>query len=449
MALTPEQHAQLRQNGFVVQGTDLYLDAGASGWDPTGGGGYQRYDISDMGDPAKWADDQALKGKTFELYNANGEMLGTQKNTWGGTSQIVKMAPYIMAALYTMGVGATISGVNAASAAGGAGAAGATGTMPYLAGPELGAYGAELGSTIPTFGAEAAGATAAASGAGGATGTMPALAGPELGAYGAELGSTIPSYTAAGGAAAAAGGAAGTAAAGGGGTLGTITSLAGPALSLVGAKTAADAAKEAAATQSAAADKSLDLYREMFYKNIELQEPWRKVGVQGINKMADLLGISGNAGTEGYGDLTRKFDMQKDYLEDPGYQFRLSEGSKALERSAAARGGLLSGRAAKDMTRFGQGEASQEFGNSWNRWNTQNTNTYNRLAGVSGAGQTAASNVGNAATNYANQAGNTIQGQGNANAAGQIGQANAWQQGIGNAWSMYQQNQMMNSLLNR
>jgi hypothetical protein len=61
----------------------------------------------------------------------------------------------------------------------------------------------------------------------------------------------------------------------------------------------------------------------------------------------------------------------EDLQADPGYGFRLSEGLKALERSAAARGGLLSGGTGKALTRYGQDMASQEFGNAFNRSLTQ------------------------------------------------------------------------------
>lgn len=46
----------------------------------------------------------------------------------------------------------------------------------------------------------------------------------------------------------------------------------------------------------------------------------------------------------------------------PGYQFRLDEGQRAIEGSAAARGGVMSGKNLKDLTEFAQGTASSEFG---------------------------------------------------------------------------------------
>lgn len=55
------------------------------------------------------------------------------------------------------------------------------------------------------------------------------------------------------------------------------------------------------------------------------------------------------------------------FLNDPGMQFRLQQGQQAIERSAAARGGLVSGRTLQDVNRFAQGVASDEFGNAFNR----------------------------------------------------------------------------------
>lgn len=53
---------------------------------------------------------------------------------------------------------------------------------------------------------------------------------------------------------------------------------------------------------------------------------------------------------------------------DPGYLFRLGEGQKVLENSAAARGGLLSGQTGKALQQYGQNFASNEFGNIYDRY---------------------------------------------------------------------------------
>jgi hypothetical protein len=92
-----------------------------------------------------------------------------------------------------------------------------------------------------------------------------------------------------------------------------------------------------------------------------------------------------------------------DMGQDPGYQFRLSQGQKALERSGAARGVTNTGGNMKGLLDYGQQAASQEYGNVYGRnLTTYNTNEANRA----GAYQT---NYGNALTAYntneANRAG--------------------------------------------
>lgn len=134
-------------------------------------------------------------------------------------------------------------------------------------------------------------------------------------------------------------------------------------------------------------------------------------------------------------ELTRKFSMA-DYQEDPGYQFRLQQGQKALERSAAARGGLSNGGTIRGLSDYAQGSASQEYQNAYNRFNNDQSNRFNRLASLSGMGQTANAAMGSAGQNYANQVGQNSMGAANAQGAAGMAQAGAWGNalsGIGNS----------------
>lgn len=136
-----------------------------------------------------------------------------------------------------------------------------------------------------------------------------------------------------------------------------------------------------------------------------------------------------------YGSLTKNFTMA-DFKADPGYAFRLSEGLKSLDRSAAARGGLLSGATLKGITRYSQDAASQEYGNAYNRYQTNQGNLFNRLSALSGSGQTAVNQLAQTGQSYANNVGNLAVNNANTqgNAALAAGQANAsMYQGIGNA----------------
>lgn len=154
------------------------------------------------------------------------------------------------------------------------------------------------------------------------------------------------------------------------------------------------------------------------------------------------------AGQAGFGDLNRKFTAA-DFQTDPGYEFRLAEGMRGINNSAAARGGVLSGAALKAASKYNQGFASNEYSNAYNRFNTDQTNQFNRLASIAGVGQTANSQVAAAGQNMANNVSQNQLGAGNAQASGYIGQSNALTGGLASGYNMYQQNQMMNLLANK
>lgn len=137
----------------------------------------------------------------------------------------------------------------------------------------------------------------------------------------------------------------------------------------------------------------------------------------------------------GYGSLSTPFS-QTNWQQDPGYAFRLAEGQKALERSGSAKGMTLSGAQQKALTGYGQGMASQEYGNAYNRYTTDQTNLYNRLAGVAGTGQTAANQIGTFGANAANQISSNQLGAGNANAAAWTAGTGALSNGL-NSWGNY------------
>lgn len=136
-----------------------------------------------------------------------------------------------------------------------------------------------------------------------------------------------------------------------------------------------------------------------------------------------------NQGMGGFGSLSRSFGMS-DFQADPGYAFRMAEGQKALQRSAAAKGGLMSGAALKAINQYGQDLASQEYQNAYNRYNSNQTNLFNRLGSLAGVGQTSANTLGSLGQNSASNIANTMMDAGNARAGGIAGRANQWQSGL-------------------
>jgi len=163
----------------------------------------------------------------------------------------------------------------------------------------------------------------------------------------------------------------------------------------------------------------------MFAEQNRLQEPFRQGGLTGQNRLMELMGIGGDAGSEGYGRFSRDFGMD-DFEADPGYAFRLSEGNRQLERSAASRGMVLSGQMFKGLQRFGQDMGAQEYQNAFNRYQTNRTNQLNPLQSLMGAGQTATNQLTGAAGQLGRDLGENALGAGNARASGFVGSANAY-----------------------
>jgi hypothetical protein len=213
---------------------------------------------------------------------------------------------------------------------------------------------------------------------------------------------------------------------------------------IIGGLYSGNAARSAAESQMQAANQANELAYRIYQQNRADQMPFMASGA------AALEGVMG--GLQPGGRFTREFspeDLARG--QDPGYAFRMAEGMKALERSAAARGGLLSGATMKGIQRYGQDMASQEYQNAFNRFQINRGNQLNPLLSIAGLGQTSTGQAGQQGTNYANQAMGNITGAGNAQAAGQIGQANAITSGIagglGQGINFYQNQQILNRLL--
>ena len=166
---------------------------------------------------------------------------------------------------------------------------------------------------------------------------------------------------------------------------------------------ASGAARDAANAANAGTQSSIDLQRRMYEEGVARQQPFYQAGVNALPEYVSGIGQGG--------ELVRGF-TQADYQADPGYAFRLSEGQKALDRQAAARGGLISGSALKAAQRYGQDMASQEFGNAYNRFRDTQGLRRNALAGVTGFAPTAAGAMNASGQNYATNAGNAMMGQG-------------------------------------
>lgn len=205
--------------------------------------------------------------------------------------------------------------------------------------------------------------------------------------------------------------------------------------------TQANAATEAGRLQKESTDAILKMLQEQYNQQRTDQTPWREAGVGALDKLKTFETDNPAFGIP-------------QFEQDPGYTFRLNEGMKALQNSAAARGGLLSGNTLRGISDYGQASASQEYQNAFNRYNTQRTSNLNRLQSLAGVGQTAVGQTQQAGQNYMSGAGNMMTGGANALAGGVRGSADARASsymGAGNALigaiGNYQSHNFLNNIL--
>lgn len=191
--------------------------------------------------------------------------------------------------------------------------------------------------------------------------------------------------------------------------------------SLVSGYMGGKAAKDAARIQADSAERAAMLQKEMYEQGREDLAPYRE---QGYAALKDIQGMKPF--------LTQSFASQEalaPYL-DPSMAFRMQYGTQATERLANVGGGTLSGNTLRGLTEFGQGLASTEYGNAFNRAQTERANIYNTLANIAGMGQNAVNTGVSAGQSTGQSLAGLTTGAGAAQAAGTVGQANAYTQAM-------------------
>ncbi len=202
----------------------------------------------------------------------------------------------------------------------------------------------------------------------------------------------------------------------------------------------------AADAQVQAQQQALALQSQIYNQTREDASPFVQNGQGASNNLAYLLGIGdpnrSNSGQGQFGSLMQDFGLDQ-FQADPGYQFRLGEGQKTLERSAAARGTQFSGGTLKALDRYNQDFASNEFGRASDRYNQNRMTKYGFLNGVAGQGLQGLGITSQAGQNYANQGSQLYGNMGDARAQGAAGWANA----IGGAGTNLSQLLMLRNLM--
>ena len=204
---------------------------------------------------------------------------------------------------------------------------------------------------------------------------------------------------------------------------------------IIGGTIQAIGANQAAKTQAAAGQAAIQEQAREFDINQKNLAPYMAEGQKGLTQLEADFG-PGGAGSKPF-----NFDITT----DPGYQFRLSQGTTSIENSAAARGMQLSSANLKDLVRFGQDYASGEYNQAFNRNLASTNQRFSELSAVAGMGQGATNTGVQAGTATAGSIANTMTGIGNATAAGQVGVANAIGGAIGGAGNAF----LLSSILNQ
>jgi len=242
------------------------------------------------------------------------------------------------------------------------------------------------------------------------------------------------------------------------------------------AETQSEAAKSAAELEAQTAREYLDWEKEMWNQVQEMYAPYQEAGESALASLSAKLGLSGDPTSSDYGSLLKSYsggDFVAPTLEEaanePGYKFAVQQGQQAIERSAAAKGGVLSGGTAKALERYGQEMGELNYENAYNRkfneWQTafnksqvEQSNVYNRLMGLTSTGQettqqlassglSTTANMANIATTSASNQADALQDAAAARASGYASSGNIWGSTLSGLSELPLQYYMMKKLL--
>lgn len=184
--------------------------------------------------------------------------------------------------------------------------------------------------------------------------------------------------------------------------------------SLAGTAMQVGAANKAANVQKRAADDAIGLQTRIYEEGKETIAPWVEGGKNALEAYMYNLGIGEKP--EGY----------EGYSMSPAAKYAMETGVGDVNAAFSARGGYNSGAALEAL----EGKRSRIV-------SADMADYFNRLAGISGAGQAAAAAQTSAGTQYAGTASNTMMAGAGATAQGYLNAANAIGSGINDAAGIY------------
>jgi hypothetical protein len=193
-----------------------------------------------------------------------------------------------------------------------------------------------------------------------------------------------------------------------------VVAVAGVAVSAYSSSKASSAAKKGAEGQAGAAMYAADLQNHQYEQTRQDQMPWLEAGRDALTRQQAFL----NGDWSGFENA-------------PDYKYAREQGLDTLDHSAAANGGLFGGGADRDRIRFGEGLATQNADNYWNKLAGRAGQGAQTSQNLGALGANMATSVGNQYANAANARASSYQAQANAqsNFANQAGQWGAWYAG--------------------
>ena len=220
-----------------------------------------------------------------------------------------------------------------------------------------------------------------------------------------------------------------------------------------------NAAAQSAAVQQQMADQSIAAQKEMYQQGRTDLAPYREGGVTAQNQLMQMLGIGGDTTAANYGKYAKDFGMS-DFTTDPGYQFRLDQGMKALNASAAAKGVGVSGANIKGALGYGTDMGNQYYQQAFNNYQINRNNQLQPLQALYTGGQAAAagsaaqagalgSNLGQTYSNLGSNLGQAAAATGNAQASGYLNTSNAVTNALNQGMSSYTTNNYLSRIGNQ
>lgn len=192
---------------------------------------------------------------------------------------------------------------------------------------------------------------------------------------------------------------------------------------LAGSYMQSQAAGKAAGQYADAANRGLAYNQQMFEKINEQNAPYRSAGERGANLYSQLADSGYLTAQPSMNDMTRLM---------PNYQFGLTQGMGQLNAQMNAAGGAISGNALQGAQQFAQGYAGNALNDAFNQYQVNRSNVVSNVNALTNVGQQANATTATAASGATANASNLLSSIGNAQAAGTMGQANAWASGLNN-----------------